>query len=262
MKLFQAVANADILKAFYERTKIKLDALVSYPYLEGQAYKLTKEYRKMIGLLYLDSGAFSVSTGRSTISVSEYSAYINRYGHLFDEVFNLDDDFEDPDHNLENFLYLSQHLPPKRKKPIPVVHNIKDPFGEFESYVELGCDYVAIGSNKKLKDDVFKKIKDKYPDARLHMFGTLDRKMLMTHRPYSADSASYARAAAMGTIFYWHPSEKRRGTRFMLENGIRVISKFLTSGISNTKKSLKSSCPKPLSINIEISWDPRMQSGS
>ena len=73
MKLFAAINEAEVVKNFYEKTGIKLNYLISYYYLEGQAYKLVKEYRSMIQDLYLDSGAYSVETGRSKISITELS---------------------------------------------------------------------------------------------------------------------------------------------------------------------------------------------
>ena len=149
MKIYNAVGNAEIIAEYHKKTKKKLNVLVAYPYLKGSAYKLTKEYRGMIDSLYLDSGAFSVSKGKIKLSVSEYGRYIARYGKLFDEVFNLDDDFFDPMHNLTNQAYLEKLLPAGAKKPIPVIHDAEDPFEEFKGYVNQGHKYIAVGSSKK-----------------------------------------------------------------------------------------------------------------
>jgi hypothetical protein len=103
MKIVNAINHAEIVREFYERTGgTKTSYLISYPYLKGQAYKLTKTYRPFIDLLFLDSGAFSIFKGVSKVNVSEYSLYINRYGEAFDEVFNLDEDFSNPEVNLRN----------------------------------------------------------------------------------------------------------------------------------------------------------------
>lgn len=209
MKILNSIGNAEIVRLVYEKTGAKLNYMISYHYLKGQVHKLTKEYRHMFDLLYLDSGAYSVFKGISKISVSEFSLYINRYGDLFDEVFNLDEDFSDPELNLRNQLYLVKNVPPGRKKPIPVVHDPDDPFGELKAYAELGYDYIAIGSTMKSKDNLFKQIKAEYPDLRIHLFGDLNRKTLVTHKPYSADSSSFAQAAARGTILYWHQIEQK-----------------------------------------------------
>ena len=119
MKLFAAINEVEVIRKFYEKTEIKLNYLISYFYLDGQAYRITDVYRDMINKLYLDSGAFSVAGGRSKITVTEYSKYLKLYGDRFDQYFNLDDRFDDPDHNQYNQQYLEEHLPPDVKKPIP-----------------------------------------------------------------------------------------------------------------------------------------------
>ena len=89
MKIFAAITTANTVNDFYSKTKIKLNYLISYAYLRGQAYKLTNEYRSMIDSLYLDSGAYSAATGRANITVTEYQTYLKLYGNLFDQYFNL-----------------------------------------------------------------------------------------------------------------------------------------------------------------------------
>lgn len=209
MKIFNAIADANTVPLYYDKTGHKMNALISYMYLKGNGYKLAKKYRDMINLLYLDSGAFSVYMGKAKITVSEYRRFLRRYGNLFDEVFTLDDDFRSPDHNFNNQAFLEEGLPDGAKRPIPVIHDEDDPFSEFEVYAELGHDFIAIGSNKKISDNVFRKIKDTYPDIKIHMFGNLNRKMLIDHKPYSADSAAWAHQAAKGCIYYFDPNENK-----------------------------------------------------
>jgi hypothetical protein len=76
MKLFQAVAHVNAVPLFYRKTHRKLNVLVSYAYQEGNISKLTKTYRSAIEDLYLDSGAFSVFTGRKRISLKEYIIFL------------------------------------------------------------------------------------------------------------------------------------------------------------------------------------------
>ena len=63
MKIVNAIENANIIPLLYEKTKTKINVLMSYHLLKGNAYKLTKVYRDMIDSLYLDSAAYSVSKG-------------------------------------------------------------------------------------------------------------------------------------------------------------------------------------------------------
>jgi hypothetical protein len=231
MKILNAIETANIIPMLYEKTQTKVNVLMSYHLLRGNAYKLTKEYREMIGLLYCDSGAFSANKGKLKLTISEYRRYIQRYGHLFDAVFNLDDDFNNPGHNFNNQAYLEETLSEKSVRPIPVIHDRDDPFEEFEIYVKQGHDYIAVGSNSRLPDDVYKKIKDNYPDVKIHMFGSLNRKMLMNHRPYSADATTWAVQAGNGRIYYWDPIDQDDyliyiGEREMKDESIRTFENF------------------------------------
>ena len=209
MKIINAIDNADTVPAYFEKTGHKLNILVSYPYLKGNALKLTKQYRDKIDLLYLDSGAYSVSRGKFNLTVSEYALYLARYGNLFDAFFNLDDKFDDPHHNFTNQAYLESHLPQGSKKPIPVVHDEQDPYEEFKTYAKQGHDYIAIGSSRKIKDEVFKKIRKKFPGIKIHMFGKLNRKMLIKFKPYSADASTWLKTAGFGRIHYWDPEDEK-----------------------------------------------------
>jgi len=231
MKIFNAIENADVISLLHEKTQAKVNVLMSYALLKGNAYKLTKEYRDMIDSLYLDSGAFSANKGKYRLTVSEYRRYIKRYGHLFDAVFNLDDDFDNPEHNFSNQVYLEESLSEMSVRPIPVIHDRGDPFEEFEIYAKQGHDYIAVGSNSKLPDDVYKKIKDKFPDVKIHMFGSLNRKMLMNHRPYSADATTWAIQAGNGRIYYWDPIDQDDyliyiGEREVKDESIRTFDGF------------------------------------
>jgi hypothetical protein len=220
MKVFAAINDAEVIKLFYEKTKIsnreiKLNYLISYFYLDGQAYRLTDEYRDMVNELYLDSGAFSVAGGRSKITVTEYSKYLKLFGDRFDQYFNLDDRFDDIDHNQYNQDYLEKYRPAGAKKPIPVVHDTENPFSEFKYYVALGHDYIAIGSTINIPNDTMVRIKETYPDVKIHLFGKIALKELETLYYYSADSKTWADAAAFGEILYWDPDVNESYTIYM-----------------------------------------------
>ncbi len=212
MKIFAAIANAETVKMFYEKMEIKLNYLISYFYLDGQAHKLTKEYRNMIDDLFLDSGAYSAEYGNVVISIGEYRKYLKLYWRRFNEYFNLDDNFDDPDHNLWNQEFIEKDLASGAKRPIPVVHDNNNPFAEFRMYADLDYNFIALGSTTKISDEVFERIKAEYPDINIHIFGRLDLDELKKHRPDSADSATWAHAAANGNILYWNPDEEKTYT--------------------------------------------------
>jgi hypothetical protein len=214
MKIFHAIEDAEMVPLFYEKTGIRPNILIAHNNIKGNASKLTADYRSLINLLYLDSGAYAVFTGASKTNARKYRQFIRNHGHLFDVVFNLDDRFDDPEHNLLNRqLYLEDELPPNVKAPIPVVHHKTDPFGEFESYVELGHEYIAIGSSgsREDKDKLLGLAKAKHPNVKVHLFGDLNRQLLEKHLPYSADSASWSHQAGRGGgVYYWRPSENKQ----------------------------------------------------
>jgi hypothetical protein len=207
MKIFNAIADAKIVPIFYEKTEEKLNVLVSYAYLKGNGVKLTRDYRDKINLLYLDSGAFTAATGKVHISLSEYRRFIRRFGDRFDEVFNLDDKFDNPDHNKQNQIYLEEDLPEGFKRPIPVVHDKDDPLREFKEYADDGHDFIAIGSNlpRKVLDVIWKD----FSGIKIHMFGKLDRKLLFDYKPFSADASTWAKAVGFGKLLYWDPEDKK-----------------------------------------------------
>lgn len=212
MLIFHAVENPGIIPIFYDKTGIKLNVLIAYNNIKGNSWKLTDLYRDRINLLYLDSGAYSVYTGKSNIDVHGYLDYLKLYGDKFDACFNLDDRFNDPGHNQQNQSYLESGLIGSATMPIPVVHDKNDPLGEFETYTGLGHDYIAIGSSgsKADKDQLLGQAKEKYPDVKIHLFGDLDGYLLTKHRPYSADSATWVHKAGKGGgIIYWRPSENK-----------------------------------------------------
>jgi hypothetical protein len=212
MKIFAAINNAEIVRAFFEKTGIKLNYLISYYYLDGQAVKLTHDYRKMIDSLYLDSGAYSAERQSVNISVLEYGTYLKLYGSYFDRIFNLDDKFDNPGHNLDNQVKLEEMLQNQGHRPVPVVHDNENPFGEFRIYANYEHDLIAFGSTTKIPDSVFEEIKEEYPNVKFHLFGRLDWEELKKHKPYSADASTWAIAAGNGNIFYWDNENKKNHT--------------------------------------------------
>ena len=92
-KIVVAIENPSILKAFKAQLKdkssdIKFNVLISYPFIGGVASDFVSGCRDMIKTLYLDSGAYSVQTGKAQVSLSEYSKYINMFPSIKKSVIN------------------------------------------------------------------------------------------------------------------------------------------------------------------------------
>ena len=120
--------------------------------------------------------------------------------------------FDDPQHNLHNQMFLEKGLEGKSWKPVPCIHDEEDPLGEIETYIKMGHQYIALGSlgpKKKISPQVLDSVKEKYPDHRFHLFGSLNRDVLLKYRPYSADASSWAAAAAKGSFYYWDAEDEK-----------------------------------------------------
>ena len=214
MKIYSVVNHGDIVREFYDKTGIKPNIMISYTYHERNMTLLTKTCRDLIDELFLDSGAFSVFTGKKNINRYEYLLFLRLFGHLFTRVITFDDKFDDAGHNFENQLILEDALKDKGIRPIPVVHDFENPYKEFEMYVRLGHDYIGLGSmgsRKSIPNNILGKIRTKHPKIKVHKFGTLNQEMLLQYRPESADSSGWAQHAGKGgSVYYWRPSENKR----------------------------------------------------
>jgi len=217
VKLLHVVDSIDVSKEIYKLLKIKLSVLISYVYLKGKTTQFTGDNRDLIDLLYLDSGTYTAQKSKIDLTVDEYLNFLDYSGHLFDQYFNFDDQFENPDHNEENQLYLVEQLPASAKRPIPVLHDEKNPIDELESYIDMGYDDIAIGSNVRARSKVLDTANTKYPKKRLHVFGSHALKMLETFKPYTADSATYIRQASTNMIYFWDWQTKK--TRYVYVGG-------------------------------------------
>ncbi len=185
-----------------------MNYLISYPYLKGNASKLVDDYRKMMNELYLDSGAYSVNQNKCRVKVGEYAQYLKLFGSKFDHYFNLDDDFEDTEHNQKNLRFIEKIVENSGKKLIPVLHSFDKSYEEFKIYADKGYEYVAIGSNVKAMKEICEKSRTEYPNVKIHLFGTLDEELLNDCQPDSADSAGFSHSAKYGNILFWHQEKK------------------------------------------------------
>jgi hypothetical protein len=140
---------------------------------------------------------------------------------LFDEYFNLDDDFENPGHNQRNLEFIKSGLPKGANRPVPVVHDDDAPFGELSEYAMKGYKFIALGSTTVLPKGFYQRVKKEYPKVNLHIFGRLNWKELTENMPYSADAKTWLDTAATGSILYWDPDTNERHT---VDMGAKVKS--------------------------------------
>ena len=209
MMIFQAITNADIIPRFFSRTQMKLNYLIAFDNLRNQTGKLTSGYRGMIDHLYLESGGYGTRIKRAKVTLSKYLSFLKDHGHLFNQVFSLDDKHNDLEHNLRNLEYLEKNLHGTGIRPIPVIHHPPDHFKEIKRLAEKGYDYIAIATPKKIKDEVFEKTNKAFPQVKIHLLGKMDRHILINHRPHSVDASSWRKSADVWVIHYWEAQEKK-----------------------------------------------------
>ena len=234
MKIYHAITDAEIIPRYYDKTGNKMNVMISYAYLAGNAYKVTQLYRDRINSLCLDSGAFSSFGGKAKIWNLEYSNYLKIFGNRFDEFVALDDSLDDPNHNFINLRALEEIVGESGKKAIPVIHDPDNPHEEIEMYIEMGYPYIALGSmglNKRIDPKIILRVRKEYPDIKLHLFGNLTLKVLEQYKPYSADSshglsrAEKAEKCITGGRAARRPTPTTRGERTPRQAKIKHIKK-------------------------------------
>lgn len=181
-----------------------------------------------VNKLFIDSGAYSVHTGKATIDIEEYIEYLNRIDDriaLCAQVDTIPGSFGKPkskeDYQLsaqkswENYLYMRTKLR-SPDKLIPIYHygESLDALYNMLNYVdENGKPLSIIGlspandTHQNLKNIYLKEMYDiihesKNPGVRTHLFGMTSIDALRQFPCYSADSISHRLQAAYGKILH------------------------------------------------------------
>lgn len=215
---------ADLLAAMPEFEPI--DVLVSQ--LDRASITSMFKYQDegIVNRLFIDSGAYSVHTGKASVDVDEYISYINSIDDRIAAVAQLDtipgtfqqpksaeDYVESSKKSWENFLYMYERLK-SPDKLIPVFHygesfdtlrnmlNWRDKDGKPLSYIGISP---ANDSAQKTKNVYMKNVydiiaKSSNPNVRTHLFGMTALDALSKVPCYSADSISHRLMGAYGKV--------------------------------------------------------------
>lgn len=174
-----------------------------------------KEHPEYTGKLFIDSGAYTVSTKGDEVDIDSYISYINEIGEYVDIIAPLDvipkfkgDKTEEA--SEKNYNYMMEHLK-YPEKLIPVFHE-----GESWEYLKkilsYGKDYIAVGalvgaSKNQIEyflNKVFLIIKEFEKETgrkiKVHTFGMTNQKLLKSFPITSADSTSHIMCASRGSI--------------------------------------------------------------
>lgn len=194
-----------------------LDILISQ--LDRSAIRKTIEWKKegFCRWLFIDSGAFSIHTGKANTTVDEYLNYLNSIDEYIDVCAQLDtipgkfgqpkskeDYAESAKKSWENFLYMRTKMKSPQKL-MPVFHfgedfsalenmlNWRDENGELLDYIGISPANDASQSDKNAYlQNVADTIKSSInPNVKTHLYGMTSLDALSKYPCYSADSISH-----------------------------------------------------------------------
>lgn len=224
MKIYHASLDLRVVKAIYERFKEQLNVLLSVATMRGDTYGFLVALRHLVRSIIGDSGAWSVNTGTSKLTIEELISYLQLWGHLFNLYFNFDTDFTDRgfDNNIANQIRMER----AGLQPVPVVHNFFD--DEIEYYVKSGkYNWLALGSSQSTNFDDIRYAVDKIkrwgnPDIQIHWFGGSKYEWLCQLPIAACDTSTWAKAGAYGNIMYWNPHEEKFNKGHVVYVGGRI----------------------------------------
>lgn len=176
--------------------------------------------------LFVDSGAYLTYSRGQEVNVDDYLDYVNSNIDaigLFAQVDKIPGEFrklktveqvaEAPDISWNNYLYMRERTK-EPNKLLPVFHRRED-FKWLWQMLEWKDDkgdhipYIAIAPTTDTstyeKNDWFNRVfeiikKSSNPEVKTHAFGVTNLKLLETYPIYSADSTTWIRSAAFGSI--------------------------------------------------------------
>ena len=177
--------------------------------------------------LFVDSGAFSVHTGKAKVDVDEYIDYVNSIDEYTCAIAQLDtipgtfgkaktpkDYEESAKKSWDNFLYMYSKLK-SPEKLIPVFHygesfaalknmlDWKDKNGRQLSYLGISpANDTAQNIKNRYMSEVYDFIaKSANPSVHTHLFGMTSLEALAKYPAYSADSVSHRLQGAYNKMF-------------------------------------------------------------
>jgi len=205
MIIYLSSLNSIILKKYHDKMKQNVSALVSYALLDGDTVDMVREKGKKLDGLILDCGAWTDQKSANPTDIDEYIGYLLAAGEYYDFYFSLDQDFNENVFSSLNLKHLLK-LEEAGLRPVPVIHSLYT--GEIEYYIDKGYKIIALGSSYATRLDALKFVFDKftkYPEVKIHIFGTTNYKNLIEVPAYSVDSSSWGTSGKFGQLTYWNP---------------------------------------------------------
>lgn len=180
----------------------------------------------IISWLFIDSGAFSVHTGKAKCTVDEYIELLNSIDEYYDVCAQLDtipgqfqkpktpeDYVESAEKSWDNYLYMRSKVK-SPEKIMPVFHYGED-FSALQRMLEWKdengkhLDYIGISPandvNQKLKNHYMAQVNhiiecSSNPNVKTHLYGMTSLDALSKYKCYSADSITHRLLAGYNKI--------------------------------------------------------------
>ena len=172
-----------------------LNVLISYAFWSDK-WKDRPLIKSKRSDIFLDSGAYSVFTGKAKITIDEYIYFLKHHKHLFWRYINLDviGDAEQSEYNFEKMRAAGL-------EPAPVFTRANDiSSSEREKKLEAMCetsDFICIGGlvrdikKKSTRDYLFKVCNYlTKKEKKFHLLGIGNTSLLQAIQPYSSDSSA------------------------------------------------------------------------
>lgn len=205
-----------------------IDFLVTQLDRSGVTKAIKWKREGFIKWIMIDSGAFSVWTGKASTTIDEYIEYVNSIQEDIDYFAELDsipgtpgkpnnpeDYVKSAEDSWNTYLYMREHVVCP-DKIIPIFHygepfealdrilNWKDENGNYIDYIGIGG--TARGVSQKLKHEYFTKIfahikSSPNPDVKVHLYGATSLDIIFKYPCYSADSVSHLMTAAYCEVY-------------------------------------------------------------
>lgn len=261
-KLIQAADGLESISLLC--TQLERSVFKAYSHLRDEGF---------CDYLMVDSGAYSVFTGKANTTIDQYIDFINENDNKADVFVELDTipgewrKSKKPEHYIisaekswEDFLYMRSKLN-HPEKLLPVFHS-GEPFRYLKRMLEYvdkdgkHLDFIGLSAAKDASNrnrdvylhDVYRIIENSSnPNVRTHLFGTTALGVLKKVPCWSCDSTTHVRLAAFGVIVsptFGQISVSSRGKKSDQK------THFLRSADDKNKDILAKEC-EPLHITLD-----------
>lgn len=232
--------------------------LVSYAFVDDwaeEAFAFWVRNRPSGVSVFLDSGAFSAMTRKTTIDLDKYCAYIAEHQDALAcyAVLDVIGDWRATSVNLDIMEKRGLH-------PVPCFHR-GSPWAELDrlcrdhKHIALG-GMVGDGTRGTTNEndltphlDACWRVIEKHWPVKVHVFGIVTQWVLERYPFHSADSASAIMGAGMGRVMRWRAGKMR--SRGWQEDAREMLDGVVVDGVGRTGGKSQSAHPGRRRRNIE-----------